>query len=171
MKVTTTPNTHNYPANAKVTATSCRISCKCYENVFMIPVPGHTTQQRLLFETWGCPRLPERQLPQEDWWCPTALRLLSHPAASHPGTAGRRAPPASCVQSERLLWWNIGVWNTILALGGNGEASSRSRCSVNTTLADCPSLNHCQYSHAATGHCHSTRGSMKYSIPRTIAPI
>lgn len=129
----------------------------------------HNPAQAALWDV-GLPEAPRAPAPTGGLVGPTALRLLSHPAASHPGTAGRRVPPASCVQSERLLWWNIGVWNTVLALGGNGEASCRSRCSVNTTLADCPSLNHCQYSHAATGHCHSTRGSTKYSIPRTIAP-
>lgn len=169
IKVPTTPNIRNYLANAKDTATSCRISRKCYENVFTIPVPGHTTQHRLLFQTWHCPRLSE-PAPAGATLVghPTALRLFSHPAALHPGMASRRTRPASCMQSERLLWWDVGVWNTILALGGNGEASCGSWCSVHTILADCPSLNHHQYLYTATGHCHRTRGSTKYCGPGTI---
>lgn len=94
---------------------------------------------------------------------PTALRHCSHP-----GMADRRARPASCVQGQRLLRGDVGAQNTVLALGGNGEASCGRRCSVQTILADCPSLNHRQYLHTATGRCRSTRGSMKYCRPGMI---
>lgn len=94
-EVTSTPNIHNYPADAKDTATSCRMPCQWHKNVFIILVPGHTAQHGLPFETWHC------QAPGAAPQVSPARRPHGTQAFLPPGTSQLWAKPEAAAVARR----------------------------------------------------------------------
>lgn len=116
----------------------------------------HKTNHGPFFDTIVPEALMEPRLQLPPWLAAPhywGSSITPQPCAQHRQWQGWIS---LCLQRERLLCWDVGVWNPILALEGNEKTIWGSLCSARTTLAEGPSLSHHLYLYGGASHCHST---------------